>query len=101
MNAVRALGNLRAGGAAALAKVLSDAEAKEELRVAAAKSLGAVLSRMPGTAEEVDALVAAAKGGGAVGSAALQALGMAMGVAPEQAAKVYGDHRIDVGKKGE
>jgi HEAT repeat protein len=101
MNAVRALGNLRAGGAAALAATLKNQEAKEELRVAAAKALGAVLSRTGGTAEEVEALAEAAKGGGVVGAAALQALGMATGVAPDAALKVYGEHRIDAGKKGE
>lgn len=101
MNAVRALGNLKGGGAAALAKVLGTADAKEELRVAAAKSLGAVLSRVQGTPDEIDALVQAAKGGGAVGSAAMQALGMVKGLPPETARGVYGDHRILLGNKGE
>ncbi len=101
MNAVRALGNLKGGGAAALAKVVGTADAKEDLRVAAAKSLGAVLSRVQGTPDEIDALVAAAKAGGAVGSAAMQALGAVKGLTPEQARGVYGDHRILLGTKGE
>jgi hypothetical protein len=46
MNAVRALGNLKAGGTAALAGVLESGDAKEELKVAAATALGQVLSRM-------------------------------------------------------
>jgi HEAT repeat protein len=100
LNAVRALGNLHVGGAGALATVLKG-EGAEDLKVAAAKSLGMVLSRVQGTPEEVDALVAAAKAGGAVGSAAMQSIGMAIGVNPETVRQVYADHRLPVAKKGE
>jgi len=101
MNSVRALGNLKAGGGVALAAILKSADAKEELKVAAAKSLGAVLARVAPAGDEVDALVASAKAGGAVGAAALQALGMAKGLTGDVLRGVYGNHPIEVGKKGE
>jgi HEAT repeat protein len=97
MNAVRALGNLRAGGSAPLAEILKSAEAKEELKVAAAKALGEVLSAVPPTGDEVDTLLATAKAGGVVGAQALRALGMVRGLTPEQARQVWGEHKIDVG----
>ncbi len=100
MNAVRALGNLHAGGASALAGVLKG-EGAEDLKAAAATSLGKVLSRMQGSPEEIDALVAAAKAGGVVGSAAMRALGQVIGLSPETARAVFGDHRLPVGKKAE
>lgn len=101
MNAVRALGNLKSGGASALAGVLKSADAKEELKVAAATALGNVLSHTDGTADDVDALVAAAKAGGAVGSAAMRALGKVRNLAPEIVRGVYVDHPLGVGTKGE
>ncbi|MBL9086940.1 MAG: HEAT repeat domain-containing protein [Planctomycetia bacterium] len=101
MNAVRALGNLKAGGSAALAGVLKSGDAKEELKVAAATALGQVLSRMDGSADDVDALVAAAKAGGAVGSAAMKALGMVRNMPADVARGVYADHPLGVGTKGE
>ena len=99
-NSIRALGNLRAGGSAALAEIVKG-DAKEEMKVAAAKALGSVLSVVPPTADEVDVLIAAAKAGGTVGSAAMQALGMARGLTPEQSQTLYNDHRPEIGKKGE
>lgn len=101
MNSVRALGNLKAGGGAALASILKSADAKEELKVAAAKALGGVLSRVAPTGDEIDALVASAKAGGVVGAAALQALGQAKGVSGDVLRGVFGDHKLEVGKKGE
>ncbi len=101
MNAVRALGNLKAGGTAALAGVLKSGDAKEELKVAAATALGQVLSRMDGSADDVDALVAAAKAGGVVGSAAMKALGMVRSLPADVARGVYADHPLGVGTKGE
>jgi HEAT repeat protein len=100
MNSIRALGNLRAGGSAALAEIVKG-EAKEEMKVAAAKALGSVLSVVPPTADEIDVLIAAAKGGGVVGSAAMQSLGMARGLTPEQSQALYGTHKPEIGKKGE
>ena len=101
MNAVRALGNLKVGGCAALAAVLQNPDAKPELKVAAAAALGQVLSRVPSTPEVIDALVSTAKGGGDLGAAALKALGMVQGLSPEVARGVFGDHRLGVGKKSE
>ncbi|MCC7139745.1 MAG: hypothetical protein IT460_15085 [Planctomycetes bacterium] len=100
MNAIRALGNLKAGGSAALATVLKG-DASEELKVAAATALGSVLSRQAPAGDELDALVAAAKGGGAVGSAAMKALGMVRNLPADVARTVFGDHRLGVGTKGE
>lgn len=100
LNAVRALGNLKAGGGAALAAILKS-DAKEELKVAAAKALGQVLSRVPATGDEVDTLVASAKAGGAVGSAAMGALGQVKGVSGEALRSAYADHKLPLGKKGE
>ena len=101
MNAVRALGNLRAGGSAALAAILKSADAKEDLKVAAANSLGRVLGVVTPAGDEVDTLIATAKAGGVVGSAAMKALGMVQGLTPDQARAAYGDHRMEVGKKAE
>jgi CheY-like chemotaxis protein len=100
LNAARALGNLRAGGGAGLAAVLKDAEAPEELKIAAARSLGAVLSSNPPQADEIEVLVATAKAGGAVGAEALRALGLAR-TPPDAALGVYRDHRLDLYKKTE
>ena len=81
--------------------VRSEQDAKEDLKVAAATALGGVLSRVPPVGDEIDALVAAAKAGGAVGSAAMKALGMARGLPPEVYRSVFAEHRLDVAKKGE
>ena len=56
---------------------------------------------MDGSADDVDALVAAAKAGGAVGSAAMKALGMVRNLAADTARGVYTDHPLGVGTKGE
>lgn len=101
MNAVRALGNLRAGGSAALATIVKSADAKEELKVAACKALGQVLSRNAAAGDEVDALVAASKTDGAVGTAAMSALGQVKGLSGDVMRAVYGDHKMGLGKKGE
>ena len=101
MNSIRALANLRAGGSAGLAAVLKSADAKEELKVAAAGALGRVLGVVAPTGDEVDALIAAAKGGGVVGSAAMRALGMVKGLTADQARAAYAAHRMEVGKKSE
>jgi hypothetical protein len=98
--AVRALGNLRAGGGPALATVLKADGAAEELKVAAARALGAVLSKNPAQADEVDVLLAASKTEGALGAEALKALGQAR-LTPEQARQVYEQHRLAIAKKSE
>jgi HEAT repeat protein len=100
MAAVRALGNLRAGGGAALAAVLRSGDAPEELKVAAARSLGEVLSVVPPGEGEVEALVEAAKGEGAVAAEAMKALGKAK-LTPQQALEAYRAHRLEIGRKAE
>lgn len=100
LNSVRALGNLRLGGAAALAGVLKG-EGEDELKVAAATALGQVLSAVDGSPDDVEALVQAAKAGGVVGSAAKKALGMVRNLPADAAFAVYLDHPLGVGTKGE
>ena len=100
MNSIRALGNLRSGGSAALAAIVKG-EAKEEMKVAAAKALGEVLSTIPPTADEIDVLITAAKTAGPVGTAAKLAVGKARALTPEQSRTLYNDHKPEIGKKGE
>ncbi len=100
MNATRALGNLRVGGADALMKVLTDGEG-DDLKAAAATALGSVLSAVDGTPEQIDALMAASTAGGAVGSAALAAVGQVRNLTPEQRRKLFQTHRLQVAQPGE
>lgn len=99
MNAVRALGNMRVGGADALLSVLTTGDS-DELKAAAATALGAVLSKLDGTPEQIDALIGAARGDGDVAKAALGALGQVRNLTADQRRQVYKDHRLDVAKKG-
>ncbi len=98
INATRALGNIRVGGADALVKVLTEGEG-DDIRAAAATALGNVLSAMDGTPEQVDALIAAANGDGAVAAAALAALGSVSNLTPEQRRAIFHAHRLQVPSK--
>lgn len=98
--AVKALGNIRVGGAAALAKILAEGEG-DEIKIAAAYSLGKVLATNEGTAEEIGALIAASNGEGDVAKAALAALGHAKGMTGEQRNKAFADHRLPLATKAE
>jgi HEAT repeat protein len=98
--ATQALGNIRVGGAAALAKILAEGEG-DELKAAAAVSLGKVLSSVDGTPEEIAALIAASKGEGPVAVASLQALGQVKGMSPEQRNQAFADHRLPLATKAE
>lgn len=97
--ATKALGNIRVGGSAALAKLVAEGEG-DELKVAAATALGNVLSAVEGAPEDVDALIAASKAGGEVGKAALAALGQVKRMTPEQRNAVFKDHRLALPTKG-
>jgi HEAT repeat protein len=98
MNATKALGNLRVGGGDALLKVLTEGDS-DDVKAAAATSLGAVLSAVDGTPEQIDALIAATKADGAVGAAARAAIGKVRNLTPEQRRKVFEMHRLPIGKK--
>jgi CheY-like chemotaxis protein len=98
--ATQALGNIRVGGSAALAKVLADGEG-DDLKAAAATSLGQVLSAQDGTPEDIAALIAASAGDSVVAKAALQALGQVKGMTPEQRNKAFADHRLPLATKAE
>ncbi len=98
--ATQALGNLRAGGSAALAKVLAEGEG-DELKAAAATALGKVLAAVDGTPEEIAALIAASTGDGDVAKAALHALGQVKGMTAEQRNQAFADHRLGLSTKGE
>ena len=100
MNATRALGNLKAGGGDALLKVLNEGDS-DELKAAAAGALGAVLSANDGTTEQIEGLIAASSAGGAVGKAALAALGKVRNLTPEQRRKIFHTHRLQVATPGE
>ena len=93
--ATMSLGNLRKGGADALVQVLTG-DGNDELKAAAATSLGQVLGVEDGTADQIGALMEASKGEGPVGTAALKALGMAKGLTPEQRRAVFEAHRLPV-----
>lgn len=97
--AVQALGNIRMGGSAALAKVVAEGEG-DALKAAAATALGGVLAGTDGTPEDVDALIAASKVGGEVGKAALSALGQVKRMTPAQRNAAFSDHRLPVATKG-
>ena len=98
--ATKALGNLKVGGGDALLKVLNEGDS-DELKAAAAASLGAVLSNTEGTTEQVDGLIAASGAEGAVGDAALAALGKVGNLTPEQRRKIFLQHRLKVATKSE
>lgn len=97
INAVRALGNIRQGGGAALKSVLEDGE-NDEIKAAAATALGAVLSRHSPGEGEVEALMTAADGEGAVADAALAALGQVRDLTAEQRLEVFNKHRLEIGE---
>ncbi len=99
INATRALGNLRVGGADALMNVLANGDS-DELKAAAATAIGGVLSAVDGTPEQIEALIGASSAGGAVGKAALAALGQVRNLTPEQRVKIFGTHRLKVANKG-
>ena len=100
MNATNALGNLRVGGADALLKVLTEGDS-DELKAAAATALGHVLSAVDGTPEQIDGLIGASSAEGAVGKAALAAVGQIRNLTPEQRRKVFEAHRLTVGEKAQ
>lgn len=95
MNATKALGNLRVGGADALVKVLAAGDS-DDLKAAAATALGRVLSAVDGTPEQIEALMGASASGGAVGKAALAAVGQVRNLTPEQRRKLFETHRLKV-----
>ncbi len=99
LNATRALGNLRVGGGDALLKVLNEGEG-DGLKAAAATALGAVLSAVDGTPEQIEGLMAASGAGGDVGKAALAALGQVRNLTPDQRRKIFASHRLQVAPKG-
>ncbi len=96
--ATRALGNVCLGGADALVKNLSEG-ADDALKAAAATALGRVLAKQPGTPEQIQALIDAAAGEGDVAKAALEALGTARGLTPEQRRDLFKAHRPGVAEK--
>ncbi|MDJ0975709.1 MAG: HEAT repeat domain-containing protein [Planctomycetota bacterium] len=100
MNAVMALGNLRVGGADALVKVLNEGDS-DDIKVAAAAALGQVLGSNDATPEQIDALVAAAGGEGAVAAAALKALGGVRNLSDDQRNALIKAHRLQVASKAE
>jgi hypothetical protein len=95
LNATNALGNLRVGGADALVTVLTKGDS-DELKAAAAKALGHVLSAMDGSPEQIEALMAASSAGGKVGDAALAAVGQVRNLTPDQRRKLFETHRLKV-----
>ena len=99
MGAIKALGNIRVGGADALLKVLADGS--DEMKLAAATALGNVLSAVDGTDEQIGGLMAAAKGDGDVATAALESLGKVRNLSPEKFQEVFRAHRLPVGTKGD
>ncbi|MDA1196025.1 MAG: HEAT repeat domain-containing protein [Planctomycetota bacterium] len=100
LNAVKALGNLRVGGGDALLKALTEGDS-DELKAAAATALGSVLSAVDGTPEQIEALIEASAVEGAVGSAALAAVGQVRHLTPEQRRKLFETHRLQVMQKAE
>lgn len=100
LNAVRALGNIRVGGAPALAKVLAEGEG-DELKAAAAKALGAVLGALNQPSDHTDALISAAGGEGDVAKAALVALGQVKNLTTDQRLRIFKTHRLKVATRDE
>jgi CheY-like chemotaxis protein len=98
LNAVKGLGNIRQGGAAALVKVLQTGDS-DDLKAAAATALGNVLGSVKAEAGQVDALLQASLGEGPVAQAALSALGNVRGLTPEQRQKIYRDHKLPIAAK--
>jgi HEAT repeat protein len=95
LNAVKALGNIRTGGADALVQALTDGEG-DDLKQAAATALGSVLSATDGTPEQIEALMSAADGEGDVATAALTALGQVRNLTAEQRLQIFAKHRLQV-----
>ena len=100
LNAVRALGNLRVGGAEALTTALTEGDS-DELKAAAATALGAVLSIHEGTPEQVDALIAATEGDGPVATAALNAVGQVKSLTDDQRDQLFRMHRRQVASRAQ
>ncbi len=100
MNATKGLGNLRVGGGDALLKVLTEGDS-DEIKAAAATALGSVLSAVDGTPEQIEGLMAASGAEGAVGSAALAALGQVRNLTAEQRLAIFAKHRLQVATKAD
>ena len=98
-NAIRALGNLRAGGTAALTKALTEGE--DEHKALAATALGSVLAVQASDEAAVKALMDAAGGEGDVATAALKALGQVRDLTPAQRLEVFKRHRLQVSSKAD
>jgi hypothetical protein len=98
LSAVRALGNIRAGGAEALVKVLREGE-NDEIKTAAANALGNVLAVVKAAPGEVEALLEASKTEGELGLAALRALGKVRDMDPALRLQIFREHRLQVGTK--
>jgi CheY-like chemotaxis protein len=98
LNAVKGLGNIRAGGGDALVKVLQEGDG-DEIKSAAALALGSVLSVVKAGPGQVDALVEAAKGDGEVAMSALRALGKVRGLSPSVRQRIFKEHKLPIGTK--
>ncbi len=96
--AVRGLGNIRAGGADALVKVLKEGE-NDDLKAAAAAALGNVLANVKPGPGHLEALIEASKVEGPVGQSALRALGNVRAVDPAVRLQIFHEHRLPVGTK--
>jgi hypothetical protein len=98
LNATRALGNIRAGGADALVTVLKEGEG-DEIKAAAATALGNVLANVRPGPGEVEALIEASKLEGEVGNAATRALGKVRGMDAALRQRIFREHKLPVGTK--
>jgi HEAT repeat protein len=96
--AVKGLGNIRAGGADALVKVLQTG-ASDDLKAAAATALGSVLGTVKPAPGQVEALLEASVGDSPVAQAALNALGKVRGLTPAQRHRVFREHKLPIGTK--
>ncbi len=96
--AVKALGNIRAGGLDALTQVLLEGEG-DAIKMAAAEALGNVLAVQPSSPDAIQALIDTASGDGDVAHAALLALGRARGLSPVQRLDLFKAHRLPVAQK--
>ncbi len=97
--AVKALGNLRAGGADALLGALTDGD--DTLKLLAAEALGNVLSVVDASEAHVNALLEASGAEGDLGPAALRALGQVRNLTPGQRLEVFKRHRLSVAERVE
>ena len=97
--AVKALGNLRAGGADALTQALTEGD--DAMKLLAAEALGNVLSVLDGSEAQVAALMEAAGAEGDLGTTALKALGQVRNLTPGQRLEVFRRHRLQVASKAE